>query len=57
MAKEKYRCTIEPVSLTEHSGHIVVVGRVSGDFPGSPVEVSQVFTLDGGNIVSLEIHS
>jgi hypothetical protein len=31
--------------------------RLTGDFPGSPVEMSQVFALHDGKIVSLEIHS
>jgi hypothetical protein len=30
-------------------------GRVSGNFPGSPVELRYVFTLDGEKIARLEI--
>jgi predicted dinucleotide-binding enzyme len=33
------------------------IARLAGDFPGSPVELSQVFTIDEGKIVLLEIHS
>jgi hypothetical protein len=29
--------------------------RVSGNFPGSPIELHHVFTLDGTKIASLEI--
>jgi hypothetical protein len=31
------------------------VGRVTGAFPGSPVDLHHVFTLDGEKIASLEI--
>jgi hypothetical protein len=34
---------------------IVVLARVAGDFPGSPVELQHAFRLDGGQIASLEI--
>jgi len=34
--------------------HVVLV-RVAGDFPGSPVELQHAFRLDGGRIASLEI--
>ena len=36
-------------------GATVVIARVAGDFPGSPVELQHAFRLDGGQIVSLEI--
>ena len=32
-----------------------VTGRVTGDFPGSPVELQYHFTLDGDKIARLEI--
>jgi hypothetical protein len=53
----KYRYVSDPLAASVHEDAVTVRTRLTGDFPGSPVEVSQVFTLDGGNIVSLEIHS
>ena len=35
----------------------VVTGRLTGNFPGSPVELEFVFTLDSNKIASLEIRS
>ena len=53
----KYRYVSEPLTASVHEDTVTVRARLTGDFPGSPVEVSQVFTLDGGKIASLEIHS
>ena len=54
-ARAKYHHTVVPLGATERDGAIVVIGRVSGQFPGSPVELQHVFTLDGEEIASLEI--
>jgi hypothetical protein len=54
-ARAKYHHTVVPLSVTENDGAIVVIARVAGDFPGSPVELQHAFTLDGGQIASLEI--
>jgi ketosteroid isomerase-like protein len=53
----KYRYVSEPLAASVNDDTVTVRTRLTGDFPGSPVEVSQVFTLEGGTIVSLEIHS
>jgi hypothetical protein len=53
----KYRYVSEPLAASVHEDTVTVRARLTGDFPGSPVEVSQVFTVDGGKIVSLEIHA
>src|SRR4029453_3983389 len=45
--------TVVPLGATERDGAIVVTGRVSGQFPGSPVELQHVFRLDGEEIASL----
>jgi hypothetical protein len=42
-------------STSDANGRIIVTGRVSGTFPGSPVELSYAFTLRDGKIVRLEI--
>ena len=53
--RAKYHHTVEPLGATKRDGAIVVIGRVSGQFPGSPVDLQHVFRLDGQEIVSLEI--
>jgi hypothetical protein len=53
---EKYHHTVEPLSVTERDGKTVVTAKVSGNFPGSPVNLDHVFELHGDRIMSLEIH-
>jgi hypothetical protein len=55
-ARAKYHHTVVPLSSTDRDGAIVVLCRVAGEFPGSPVELLHVFRLDGKTIASLEIH-
>jgi SnoaL-like protein len=54
-ARAKYHHSVVPLSVTEGDGAIVVLARVAGDFPGSPVELTHIFQLDGEEIASLEI--
>jgi hypothetical protein len=54
-ARAKYHHTVVPLSVTESDGATVVLARVAGDFPGSPVELQHAFRLAGGQIASLEI--
>ena len=54
-AREKYHHTVEPISAVARDGQIVVTGKVSGNFPGSPVNLEHVFRLDGDKIALLEI--
>ena len=51
-----YRYVSEPLAASVEENTVTVRARLTGDFPGSPVELNQVFTLEGGKIVSLEIH-
>jgi len=51
----KYRPTVEVLGVAERDGRTVVTGRVSGNFPGSPVELHYAFTVTGGKIDRLEI--
>jgi hypothetical protein len=55
--RKKYRHTIEPLVSAQEDDKIVVTNRLTGNFPGSPIELEFVFTLDGDKIVSLEIRS
>ena len=54
-ARAKYHHKVVPLGAAERDGALVVIGRVSGQFPGSPVELQHVFRLDGDKIASLEI--
>ena len=54
-AKAKYHYTVEPLSVTARDGEVVVIAKVAGDFPGSPITLSHVFRVAGHKIVSLEI--
>ena len=53
--KKKYQHTVEPLALTREGDKTIVTNRLTGNFPGSPIEVRFVFRLDGDKIVSLEI--
>jgi ketosteroid isomerase-like protein len=55
--KKKYQHTIEPLASAQKGGKIIVTNRLTGNFPGSPIELEFVFTLHGDKIVSLEILS
>jgi hypothetical protein len=55
--RKKYQHTVEPLGFAQKDGKIIVTNRLTGNFPGSPIELDFVFTLDGDKIVSLEILS
>jgi SnoaL-like domain len=55
--KSKYQHTIEPLAFAEKDGKTIVTNRLTGNFPGSPIELEFVFTLDRDKIASLEICS
>ena len=55
-ARLKYHHTVEPLSARERDGQTIVVGRVSGDFPNSPLTLEHVFVLEGDKIATLVIH-
>ena len=43
--------------MEKQNGKFVLTNRLTGNFPGSPIELEFVFTLAGDKIVSLEILS
>jgi len=53
--KRKYRHTIEPLASAQRDGKTIVTNRVTGNFPGSPIDLQFIFEIDGDRIVSLEI--
>jgi hypothetical protein len=52
---QKYHPKVEVLGAEEREGRTIVTGRVSGDFPGSPVTLRYAFTLRGDAISRLEI--
>ena len=55
--KKKYQHTIEPLAFAQKDDKTIVTNRLTGNFPGSPIELEFVFTLDGNKIASLDIRS
>ena len=55
--KKKYQHTVDPLRVSEKDGRFIVTNRLTGNFPGSPIELEFVFTLKDDKIVSLEILS
>jgi hypothetical protein len=54
-ASAKYQYTSEPFACERKDGQIVVTSRLTGNFPGSPVNLRFFFGLDGDKIASLEV--
>ncbi|HXQ69232.1 MAG TPA: nuclear transport factor 2 family protein [Pyrinomonadaceae bacterium] len=54
-ASEKYQYTTEPLALDHEDQKAVVTSRLTGNFPGNPVNLRFFFELDGEKIKSLEI--
>jgi hypothetical protein len=52
---KQYKPVVEVDRVAEVDGTTTLSSRVSGNFPGSPVELRYVFTLHGGKIARLEI--
>jgi len=54
-ASEKYQYTSELLALEQEDQKAVVTSRLTGNFPGSPVDLRFFFELDGEKIKSLEV--
>jgi hypothetical protein len=52
---ERYHHIVEPLSVSTRDCKVVVLGKVSGDFPGSPINLEHIFEIEDGRIVSVEI--
>ena len=51
----KYHYTSEPLAAEARGQELIVTARVTGPFPGSPVDLRYCFTLEGDVITRLEI--
>ncbi len=54
-SQAKYRYTVEPLHATQDGTTVILRARVTGDFAGSPTELTYRFALGDGKIISLEI--
>ncbi|MDO5895570.1 nuclear transport factor 2 family protein [Agrobacterium sp. Azo12] len=54
-ASTKYQYTATPFNITTDGARTVVTSHLSGNFPGSPVDLRYAFVLSGDQIEQLEI--
>lgn len=54
-ASAKYQYTSEPIACERKDGKVIVTSRLTGNFPGSPVNLRYFFGLEGDKVTSLEI--
>jgi hypothetical protein len=54
-AATRYQYTSDPFAYEQRDGTVVVTSRLTGSFPGSPVNLRFFFALEGDKIASLEI--
>jgi hypothetical protein len=52
---KKYNHSVEPIAVSYEGSKTIVTVRVTGNFPGSPINLSHIFELDGDRIISLKI--
>lgn len=55
-SKAKYQYSVEPLRVSHDGATVKMRARLTGNFPGSPVEVTYTFVLADDKIASLEIH-
>jgi ketosteroid isomerase-like protein len=53
--RKKYEFKTEVLRAVEKPDAVIVTAKLSGTFPGSPVDLDFKFTLEGNQISSLEI--
>src|SRR5437667_10412989 len=51
--KKKYHHTVEPLASDQKGDKTVVTNRLTGNFPGSPIEHQFIFKLAGDKIAAL----
>ena len=54
-ASAKYEYTCQPMTCEQKDDKFVITCRLTGNFPGSPVDLRFFFVLVGEKIASLEI--
>jgi len=56
-ADAKYRYVLQTLNVQIFGDLVTARARLTGEFPGSPVELDHIFKLSGDKIASLEIRS
>jgi hypothetical protein len=56
-ADAKYRYVFQTINVQTFGDLVTVRARLTGEFPGSPVELDHIFKLSGDKMASLEIRS
>jgi ketosteroid isomerase-like protein len=56
-ADTKYRYVLQPIKAHSHGDKVTVRARLTGQFPGSLIELDHIFTLSNDKIALLEIRS
>jgi SnoaL-like domain len=51
----KYAYTSAPLAVEQTEGWYIVTSRLTGNFPGSPVNLRYLFRLERGKIAELEV--
>ena len=54
-AKAKYQYTVQPLEAVQDQATVTMRARLTGTFPGSPIEVTYRFVLANDKIALLEI--
>ncbi|WP_235212574.1 nuclear transport factor 2 family protein [Burkholderia pyrrocinia] len=54
-SKARYQYRVEPLDLSQNGAVVTMRARLTGSFPGSPLELTYTFVLADGKIASLEI--
>ena len=54
-SSSKYTYVSEPFALVQDADRMIVTSHLTGNFPGSPVDLRYTFTLEGDKIAALEI--
>ena len=53
--RKKYHPKVEPLRAKAKGDRQIVTAKISGTFPGSPIELDYEFTLQKGKILSLQV--
>jgi hypothetical protein len=56
-ADAKYCYVLQPIGVRTEGDTTTVLARLTGDFPGSPVDLNHTFTISRNEIALLEIRS
>ena len=54
-ASEKYNYVAELVAIDDQGDRVIVTAHLTGNFPGSPVDLRYAYMLSGDAIARLEI--